>query len=65
MCIIFGHITKCRCSGKSDLLGHYNTVKSHKDFFNELSTDIGIPITELIQVVRGGYPELQGTWSVV
>jgi hypothetical protein len=28
-----------------------------------LSADIGIPISELIQVVKGGDPSKQGTWA--
>lgn len=50
----------CQASGK--LIGHYLELASTKAFLQELSSDIGIPISELIQVVKGGIPEHQGTW---
>lgn len=31
-------------------------------FLKALATEIGIPTTEIIQSLRGGIPELQGTW---
>ena len=33
------------------------------DFVKELSSDTGIPVSELIQSVKGGNPEFQGTWD--
>jgi len=50
----------CRASGKQ--LGHYLENKATKDFLNELSSDIGIPISELVQIIKGGQAQLQGTW---
>ena len=50
----------CKAAGK--LFGHYHANQSTADFVIELSSAIGIPITELIQVVSGGNPALQGTW---
>lgn len=50
----------CQAAGK--LFGHYNEVKAHQAFFTELSNDIGIPISEIVQVIKGGNIELQGTW---
>lgn len=50
----------CQAAGK--LFGHYNEVKAHQAFFAELSSDIGIPISEIVQVIKGGNTELQGTW---
>lgn len=50
----------CKASGK--LIGHYFELASTKAFLTELSTDIGIPISALTQVVKGGLPEYQGTW---
>ncbi len=49
-----------RAAGKQ--LGHYLANDSTKAFLTELASDIGIPISELIQIVRGGDPSLQGTW---
>ena len=42
--------------------GRYWEAASSKQFAEALSSDIGIPISELIQSVRGGPPFLQGTW---
>jgi hypothetical protein len=50
----------CKASGKQ--LAHYLSNQSTKDFLVELSSDIGIPMSELVQIVKGGRPELQGTW---
>ncbi len=40
----------------------YAQNQSTQEFLEELSTEVGIPTSELIQSVRGGHPELQGTW---
>ena len=50
----------CQAAGK--LWGHYWERPANRKFVAALSADIGIPISELVQIVRGGYPELQGTW---
>lgn len=50
----------CKAGGK--LFGHYLELSATKDIVNELSSDIGIPISELIQSVKGGNPNQQGTW---
>ena len=50
----------CKAAGK--LWGHYWQTQSAKDFVQTLSSVIGIPITELVQVNQGGIPQLQGTW---
>ena len=50
----------CKACGK--LIGHYLSLSSTQAFLTELSSDIGITITELVQSIRGGVPELQGTW---
>jgi len=49
----------CQASGK--LLGHYLETKATKAFLDELSADIGIPISELVQIIKGGHPQMQGT----
>ena len=56
----FNATAMCRASGK--LIGHYLANSSTKAFIEELSSDIGIPISGLVQSVRGGPPHLQGTW---
>lgn len=48
----------CKAAGRE--WGHYAETKGTKDFLAELSTDIGIPISTLVQSVKGGV--IQGTW---
>ena len=50
----------CRASSKK--FGHYNENRTTREFLAALSADIGIPISGLVQVVKGGPPDLQGTW---
>jgi hypothetical protein len=50
----------CKAAGK--LWGHYNENENTKAFLMELEADIGIPISELVQSVKGGFPDMQGTW---
>ncbi len=50
------------CSAAGKLWADYNRLNSTKEFYEALSADMGIPISELIQSVRGGFPEFQGTW---
>jgi hypothetical protein len=50
----------CQAAGK--FWADYNRLGTTKDFLTELSSEVGIPITELVQSVTGGNPALQGTW---
>ena len=50
----------CKLSGK--LFADYARLKSTSEFVTELSSDMGIPISELIQTLKGGDPAMQGTW---
>ncbi|WP_454122708.1 KilA-N domain-containing protein [Kosakonia sp. Marseille-Q7440] len=50
----------CDAAGKK--LSHYLENASTKAFVGELSNDTGIPISQLVQIVKGGYPQQQGTW---
>lgn len=50
----------CQASGK--LFADYQRLKNTTAYLEELSADMGIPISELVQVVRGGSPLQQGTW---
>lgn len=50
----------CKAAGK--LMADYTRNATTKDFLNELSSDMGIPISQLIQVLRPGGTGLQGTW---
>lgn len=56
----FNATVMCKASGKQ--IGHYLENSTTKDFLSELSSDIGIPISGLVQVIKGGEPHLQGTW---
>lgn len=49
----------CKAAGKE--WAHYASNKTTKDFLDELSSDLGIPMSELIQSVKGGSGP-QGTW---
>ena len=51
----------CQKAGK--MFGHYNQLGQTKAFLEALSADIGIPISGLVQIIRGGNDKLsQGTW---
>ena len=51
------------CKRARKLFGHYKENAITKSFLEELSSDIGIPISELIQTVRSfSDPKSQGTW---
>jgi len=51
----------CKASGK--LLADYKRLDTTEAFLEELSTDMGIPISKLLEVRKGGNKELQGTWA--
>jgi len=48
----------CKAAGKK--FAHYAELKTTVAFLSELSSDIGIPISKLVQSIRGG--KAQGTW---
>jgi hypothetical protein len=50
----------CSASGKQ--IGHYFENQTTKQFLIELSSEIGIPISSLVQIIKGGDPRIQGTW---
>lgn len=50
----------CKAAGKK--INDYRRLLATKAFLNELSPETGIPVSELIQVFKGGLPEFQGTW---
>ncbi len=50
----------CKAAGK--LFGDYSRNASARAFLAELSSDMGIPISELVQSISGGIPQHQGTW---
>jgi hypothetical protein len=50
----------CKATGK--LMADYTRLKSTKEFMDALAADMGIPISQLIQVLKNGYTGEQGTW---
>lgn len=50
----------CRAAGK--LWADYNRLSATQAFMAALSADMGIPISEIVQSIKGGDPSLQGTW---
>ena len=59
-----GYINATRlCKQAGKLFGHYHESAQTKAFLAELSADIGIPISALVQIIKGGNDKLsQGTW---
>ncbi len=50
----------CKVAGK--LFADYSRLKSTEAFLSKLAADMGIPISEIIQALKGGPPAFQGTW---
>lgn len=50
----------CKANGK--LYADYTRLESTKEYLNELSSDMGIPILKLIEIKKGGSSKFQGTW---
>jgi KilA-N domain len=50
----------CRIAGK--LWADYNRLGNTQAFLTALQDDMGIPISDLVQSMKGGDPRLQGTW---
>lgn len=49
------------CKAANKMFGHYSENESTKAFLKALEADIGIPTSQLIQILRGGNV-VQGTW---
>lgn len=56
----FNATAMCRAASKN--WADYRRLGSTDAFLGELSSDMGIPISEIVQSFRGGEPQLQGTW---
>lgn len=50
----------CQAAGK--LWGHYYELKRNQEFIDELSKETKIPAALLVQAIKGGNREHQGTW---
>lgn len=51
----------CKAAGKQ--FNEYHSRGSTKLFLDELSAETGISVSALVQVVKGGTPELQGSFE--
>ena len=56
----FNATAMCQAAGKR--FGGYHRLTSTTDFLNALEADVQISTSELVQSIKGGVPELQGTW---
>jgi hypothetical protein len=56
----FDATAMCRAVGR--LFADYRRLDTTQEFLNELSSDMGIPISKLVLSIRGGPLELRGTW---
>lgn len=50
----------CRAAGKQ--FNDWFRLKTTEAFLEELSAETGIPVSDLVQAIKGGNPRLQGTW---
>lgn len=50
------------CKAAQREFKHYNENRTTRAFVAALSTEVGIPTSELIQSLKGGDTSLQGTW---
>ena len=50
----------CKAGGKQ--LGHYRENNQTKAYVQALESDVGIPMSKLFQIKKGGNAESQGTW---
>lgn len=50
------------CKACNKQFNDYARLSQTTAFLNELYSETGIPVSELIQSVKGGVPQLQGTW---
>lgn len=50
------------CKAANREFKHYNENSGTRAFVAALSAEVGIPTSDLIQSIRGGTPDLQGTW---
>lgn len=50
------------CKAASKQFNEYTSKTSTKEFLVELCSETGIPVSDLVQVMKGGQPQLQGSW---
>lgn len=50
----------CKAAGKK--INDYGRLSTTQAFLKELSSETGIPASGLVQIIKGGNPQFQGTW---
>lgn len=50
----------CKAAGKQ--INDYARLKATPEYLDALSAETGIPVSDLIQTIKGGVPQMQGTW---
>jgi KilA-N domain len=50
------------CQAAEREFKHYNENRGTKDFVSALSSEVGIPTSDLVQSMKGGDIRFQGTW---
>ena len=50
------------CKAVNKQFNDYYRLKVTSLFLKELSSETGIPVSGLVQVIKGGEPQIQGTW---
>jgi hypothetical protein len=51
----------CQANGKK--LSHFFSLKSTKAYISCIESEAGFPASEIIDIVKGGNPSLQGSWG--
>ena len=50
------------CKASKKQINDYAGLKATQEFLKELYSETGIPVSELVQVIKDGTPTLQGAW---
>lgn len=51
----------CQANGK--MLSDWSRLKSTKAYIQDMASDTGKPISEILEIVKGGDPRMQGAWG--
>lgn len=50
------------CKATSKQWNDYWRLKGTPEYLHELSSETGVPVSGLVQSIKGGVPDMQGTW---
>jgi len=50
------------CKAADRQINDYTRLRTTAPFLEELASETGIPVSELIHTIKGGVPTMQGTW---